>query len=48
MSSIEVKSMYDSENKVHFYELTEINVYKIISVLADKNFVIESKLRRNF
>jgi len=48
MSSIEVKTMYDSENKVHFYELTEINVYKIISVLADKNFVIESKLQEIF
>ena len=48
LGSIEEKNLYNNEEKIHFYTLTEINLYKIINVLLDKNFEIQHELTEKY
>lgn len=47
-SSIEEKSMYDKQEKVHYFPFNEKNLYKVISSLKEKNFEIDDDLQEQY
>lgn len=48
LSSIESKQLYDKHDKIHYFNFSEINLYNIITVLKDKNFIIQSELQEKY
>ena len=48
LSSIENKNLYDRDKKIHFFNLNEKNLYDIITILKDKNFVIQTELQERY
>lgn len=44
----ENKKLYNENLKIHYFVYNEINVYKIISLLQDKNFIIDEELLRKY
>ena len=47
-SSIEEKPMYDAQEKIHYFTLNELNLYKVINELKDKNFEIATELHTRY
>tara|TARA_B100000212_G_scaffold84288_1_gene61184 strand:+ start:9294 stop:10526 length:1233 start_codon:yes stop_codon:yes gene_type:complete len=46
LRSKEHTKLYDEKEKIHYFPFNESNVYKIISMLKEKNFNIESDLEK--
>tara|TARA_Y100000385_G_scaffold284317_1_gene342150 strand:- start:62 stop:1297 length:1236 start_codon:yes stop_codon:yes gene_type:complete len=46
--STENKKLYDEEQKIHYFPPTEKNLYKIVTLLKDKNFTIEEEITKQF
>ena len=40
--------MYDEQNKIHYFPLTESNIFNIVSILQDRNFSIESNITEKY
>jgi len=47
-SSIEEKTMYNAQEKIHYFTLNESNLYKVINELKDKNFEIATELHTRY
>jgi hypothetical protein len=41
-------AIYDKENKIHYFTLTEQNIYNVINELKDKNFDIDPLLKEKY
>lgn len=48
ISSLEDRRLFDKQNKIKYFVYNEQNVYKIITLLKDKNFVIEENLQKQY
>lgn len=46
--STDKDAIYDKENKIHYFALTEKNIYNIINALENKNFEIEPDLLEKY
>lgn len=46
--TIENKPMYDTTLKIKYFDLTEKNIYSIINLLQDKNFIISPELQEKY
>lgn len=41
-------AMYDKENKIHYFTLSEKNIFNVINALQDKNFEIDPDLQEKY
>jgi len=48
IKSTDKDAIYDKENKIHYFALTEKNIYNIINALKDKNFEIDPLLQEKY
>lgn len=46
--NIEDRKLYDKAEKIHYYNLTEVNLYKVISELKEKSFEIDLELQERY
>ena len=46
--SKENRKMYDEVLKVHYFPLTETNIFNIVNLLKDKNFVVENDIKDKY
>lgn len=44
----ENKKLYNEQDKIHYFSITESNILKIIKLLEDKNFVIEPDIKEKY
>jgi len=48
IKSTDKDAIYDKENKIHYFALTEKNIYNIINALKDKNFEVDPLLQEKY
>jgi len=41
-------AVYDKENKIHYFTLSEKNIFNVIDALKDKNFEIDTELQEKY
>lgn len=46
--STDKDAIYDKQNKIHYFTLSEKNIFNVINALQDKNFEIESELQDKY
>jgi hypothetical protein len=46
--STDKDAIYDKENKIHYFTLSEKNIFNVINALQDKNFDIDSELQEKY
>ena len=44
----ENKKLYNEEKKIHYFPLTELNIFNIVNLLKDKNFIIDEELKEKY
>lgn len=48
IKSTDRDAIYDKENKIHYFALSEKNIYNIVNALKDKNFDIDPLLQEKY
>ena len=46
--STDKDAIYDKENKIHYFTLSEKNIFNVINALKDKNFEIDTELQEKY
>lgn len=46
--STDKDALYDKENKIHYFTLSEKNIFNVINALKDKNFDIDPELQEKY
>ena len=44
----ENKNLYNEEKKIHYFPLTELNIFNIVNLLKDKGFTIDKELAEKY
>lgn len=48
IKSTDKDAIYDKENKIHYFTLSEKNIFNVINALNDKNFEIDPELQEKY